>query len=127
MVQAKVLSTGKEYSLTLAGKGAMEGRQLESYVKTIQKLKLAHYERIDLLLERAKRMYTEVEEGSKPHMQSILSALEQINKGGSIRKANARLDEIEAVIDEIEESLKDSDIFHKTPVFLRVIKGGTDE
>ena len=127
LVQAKVVSTGKEYSLTIAGKGAMEGRQLERYAKTIQSLKLAHYERMDLLLERAKRMYTEVDETSKPHMQSILNALTQINKDGSIRKVSARLDEIEAVVDEIEEGLKDSDIFHKTPVFLRVIKGGADE
>ena len=50
VVQAKAVSTGKEYQLVIAGKGlSIPDHQLEKYVKNIHKTKLAHYERMDLL------------------------------------------------------------------------------
>lgn len=128
LVQVKVVSTGKEYQLALAGKGlTIPEHQLEKYVKDIQKVKLAHIQRMDLLLERAKRIYTEVGENLRPSMQSIVLALESVNTSGSIRKANDKLDELEEVLGDIEKNLNGSDIFNKMPVYLRLIKREHDE
>ena len=127
-VQAKVLSTGKEYQLVLAGKGfSIPDHQLDKYVKSIQKTRLAHFERIDILLERAKCIYTEVSEGLKPPMQDIVRALESLSTGGSIRKANDKLDEISDILNDIEKHLSGSEIFNKMPVFLRLIKGKSND
>ncbi|MCL2528512.1 MAG: Hsp70 family protein [Defluviitaleaceae bacterium] len=128
VVRAKVVSTGKEYQLVLAGRGlSITDTELEKHVKSIQKVKLVHYEKMDLLLERAKRIYTEVGEDLKQHMQNVVMALESVNTNGSIRKANQKLDEIEAILNEIESSLRGSDIFNKLPVYLRLIKGGKED
>ena len=122
-VQVKAVSTGKEYQLVIAGKGlSIPEHQLDKYVENIQKMKLAHFERMDLLLEHAKRIYTEVGEDLKQHMQDIVLALESVNTNGSIRKANDKLDEIEGILNDIEKNLNGSDIFNKMPVYLRLIK-----
>ena len=128
VMQAKVVSTKKEYQLVMAGKGIhIPQNQLEKYIKSIQNLKLVHYQRMDLLLERAKRIYAEVSEDLKPPMQEIVQALQALNSAGSIRKTNERLDEIESTLKDIEKSLTGSDIFNKMPVFLRLIKNQSSD
>jgi len=121
VVQVKVVSTGKQYQLALGGKGLdIPEHQLDKYVQNIQNFKLAHYERRDMLLERAKRIYAEVGENSKEYMKIVILELESMH--GSIRKTNDNLDEIEIYLNNIEKSLEADDIFNEMPVFLRLIK-----
>jgi len=128
VVQVKVASTGKQYQLMLAGKGLdIPEHQLEKYLTNIQNLKLAHYERLDFVLEQAKRMYAEADENLRPYMQQIVLELEKLNKIGSIRKINKTIGDIETQLAEIEKNLGSDDIFNKLPVFLRLIKGDADE
>ena len=127
-VQAKVISTGEQYQLILAGKGlSVSESQLEVYIKNIQNYRLAHYERIDLIRERTKRIYTEIHEDLKPLMQEIVQSLDKMGTSGSIRKVIKRLDEIEKYLDELEKNLDGTDIFNDMSTFLRLIQGDLDE
>ena len=126
-VQVKVPSTGKQYQLMLAGKGLdIPENQLNKYVQNIQNFKLAHYQRLDLLRERAKRIYAEVGEDAKAFMQSVTLGLENMDGLGSIRKVSQTLDEMEEYLDQVESGLGGDDIFNNMPVFLRLIKSPKD-
>jgi len=127
-VKVKVASTGVEHSLVLTGGGlALTDTQVEEYVSQIQNLKLAHHERRELLIEQAKRLYTESQDEMKKHIQEIILILEKTGEGGSIRRTNAELDSITAHLAELEKSSGKSDLFNEMPTFLKLIKGGLDE
>ncbi|MCL2421925.1 MAG: Hsp70 family protein, partial [Defluviitaleaceae bacterium] len=127
-VQAESVSTGAKEQLILTGKNAfVSDAQIEKYVESIQRLKLAHHERIDFLLEKAKRIYEEADEYQKHHMKEIVIALENLRKGGSMRKAHKALDEIDTHLSDIDKSMGGDDIFNNKPAFLRLIKGGVDD
>jgi molecular chaperone HscC len=119
---------GEVKQLVLTGKGLeIPKHQIEKYLQNIQDMKLAHHERIELLTERAKRIYTESSEFQKLSMQQVVLELEGLVAAGSIRKTNIALDEIEAFLNEIEGSMSANDIFNDMPVFMRLIKGGLQE
>jgi molecular chaperone HscC len=124
-VTVKSVSTGKTKRLILTGMGmTLSENQIEQYLKNIQSMKLAHNEKIDLLHERAKRIFAESHEGLKEQMQQIVFELGALSAGGSIRKTNKVLDEIEKFLDEIEAQMNENNIFREMPIFMRLIKGG---
>jgi len=126
-VEIEVVSTGIRSSLILTGDGLeFSEKEIQKSIQNIKDLTLAHLERTELLLERAKRIYTESNELLKNHITDIILALENLISGGSIRKKNTTLDAIEDYLKELERNLEYSDIFNE-PAFLKVIKGGVAE
>jgi len=127
-VQVKAITTGETKQLILTGNGLeIPQHQVEKYLKNIQDLRLAHHERIELLTERAKRIYAESDEVQKQSMQQVVLELERLVSGGSIRKTNVVLNDIENFLTEIEKRMCGGDIFNEMPVFLRLIKGGLND
>jgi len=127
-VQANVVSTGAKKQLILSEKGLFTSDdQLEKYLETVQGLKLAHHKRIDFLLEKSKRIYTEIDEHLKPHMRDIIISLERFSKTGSIRKANKGLDEFDEYLAMIEKNMRGNDIFKDKPAYLRLLENARSD
>ena len=127
IVKVKVVSTGEEKNLILSGDGhTLTDRQTEKYIENIQNIKLGHYTRRDLLIEKAKRIFTEAHEHQKINLKEVILRLEQVNIGGSIKKTNETLDFFEEYLNQLEDSPED-DIFNNQTTFLKLIKGGLDD
>ena len=129
IVKVKVMSTGEEQTLALSGDGhTLTERQTEKYIENILNIKLGHYTRRDLLLEKAKRMYTEaVHDMQREDFKHIILNLEQLTIGGSIKKTNETLDKFEEYLNYYENAQEDDGIFNDVHTFLKLVKGGTDE
>jgi len=127
-VKIKVASTGIENSLVLTGGGlALSDTQVEEYISQIQNLKLAHHERRELLLEQAKRLFTESQDELRKRIQELILTLEKTGESGSIRKTNEELDSIEAKLTELENKLGKSELFNETPTLHEQNNGDLDE
>jgi len=125
--EIEVVSTGAVRSLVLTGSGLeLSEKEIQRSLHNIKNLNLAHLERSGLLLERAKRIYTESDDFLRIRLMEIILVLENVSPGGSIRKINETLDAVEEYLEDIERKMGYSDIFNE-PAFLTVIKGGAGE
>ena len=114
VVKANILSTKKVFSYVLGGdglevRGAESKKYLDQY--SLVDLKFAQHQKQTLILERAKRIYAESTSEVKPYMQMMIVEIENIMGISSLRKLNEKLDEYEAILEEIEKAENKIDLF----------------
>lgn len=114
VVEVTVLSTKEKKVMVLGTEGlSAKDIDLQQYVLKIQKeqLRLSNNDNYELLLEKAKRVYTEADDELREKLSYVVMQCEQLKDIGSMIKRNQEIARFHQLLDKIENNMDQNDIF----------------